>query len=362
MSSSKTINISPQLFKVKSNKPTRKHIKHQSNKMNKHKLMNRLKQHMSTQKNPQPSDQTLSNFDKHLSYFQKLNKERKKTRSRNKKENVFTALPSGMKSQAVSECLKEATSHYRIKPAPEYGILKGASKPTMREWKRSTQKNMHYVPAVAPPTLHVQEPIPPSTNLSLSANAHGPPLAPPPVPPPAPMISTSRALAIIPPVIHPSIPPPLASIPPPLASKCNLSASIPPPLASKCNLSASIPPPLASIPPPLASIPPPLASKCNLSASIPPNRKTFLLGKRANKIGVLIKNNRTRKRIKEEINILNAAPIYEVKEYLKKHQLYKAGNNTPQDVLREIYKSAHLAGKPVKNKSAENLLHNFYKL
>ena len=312
MSSSKTINISPQLFKVKANKPTRKHVKHQSNKINKHKLINRLKQHMSTQKNQVPADQNLSNFDKHLSYFQKLNKERKKTRSRNKKENVFTALPTGLKSNSVSAGLKDTTSHYRIKPAPEYGILKGATKPTMREWKRSTQKNMHYVPdATSTPTQTL-----PSTNLSVSSQAH--------------------TLAIIP--------------PPALSPKCALDIIPPPPLAIS-------PPPLAIAPPPLAIAPPPLAIA-------PPhsNRKTFLLGKRANKIGVLIKNNCTRKRIKEEINILNAAPIYEVKEYLKKHHLYKAGNNTPQDVLREIYKSAHLAGKPVKNKSAENLLHNFYKL
>ena len=44
----------------------------------------------------------------------------------------------------------------------------------------------------------------------------------------------------------------------------------------------------------------------------------------------------------------------------EKYQLYKSGSNAPPDVLREIYKSAHLAGKPVLNKSSENLIHNFY--
>ena len=50
------------------------------------------------------------------------------------------------------------------------------------------------------------------------------------------------------------------------------------------------------------------------------------------------------------------------KEYLRKHQLYKSGSNAPPEILREIYKSAHLAGTPVINKSKDNLIHNFYKL
>jgi hypothetical protein len=326
MSSSKTINISPKLFKVNASKPSRKREKHQSNKLNKHKLINRLKQHMSTQKNQvpadQPADQNLSNFDKHLSYFQKLNKEKKKTRSRNKSENVFTALPTDMKSGLGTGSLKEAATHYRIKPAPNYGILKGTNKPTMREWKRSTQKNTHHVLASAP---SLPEPLP---------------------------SESPRAQA------HASIPPPTkySILPPAQSQPEQVRVTIP---SISNNLSTPTKPlaltPVHSI----SSVTP--TAKPNTSIPSHPNRKTFHLGKRENKIGVLIKNNSTRKRIKDEINILNAASIIEVKQYLKECQLYKAGNNTPQDVLREIYKSAHLAGKPVKNKSKENLLHNFYK-
>ena len=317
MSSSKTINISPKLFNVKASKPPRKRIKHQSNKINKHQLINRLKQHMSTQKNHQPADQpadkNLSNFDKHLSYFQKLNKEKKKTRSRNKTENVYSTLPTDMKTS--TEGLKEAAAHYRIKPAPNYGILKGTNKPTMREWKRSTQKNTHHVLASAPsiPTTLPSE--------SLRAQAHA--IIPPPPPP-----SQPEQVCITIPSISNNL-----SIPTnPLTLGPNNSITVVPHTSKPCDI-------------------------------IPrhPNRKTYHLGKRENKIGVLIKNNSTRKRITEEINILNNASICEVRAYLKKHHLFKAGNNTPQDVLREIYKSAHLAGKPVKNKSAENLLNNFYK-
>ena len=60
--------------------------------------------------------------------------------------------------------------------------------------------------------------------------------------------------------------------------------------------------------------------------------------------------------------LLDKASMLEVKEYLRKHQLYKSGSNAPPEILREIYKSAHLAGHPVINKSKDNLIHNFYKL
>ena len=287
MSSSKTINISPQLFNIKPVKPVRKKLKNPSNKDTKAKLMNRLRHHMSTQKNHKTSTERLSKFESHMSYFQKLNKEKKKTRSRNRTENVHAALPASMN---VTTELTNSVSPYsvNIKAAPEYGILKGTTKPTMREWKRKTQK-------AVPQDVQIK----PSSAPIVCAE-----------------IKPSSA-----PIVCAEIKP--------------LSAPI------VC-----------------AEIKPSSASR----AVRPAVRKTFLLGKRKDKIGVLIKNNSTRKRIKDEINILNDAPMYDVKAYLKNHQLYKAGNNTPHDLLREIYKSAHLAGKPVKNKSAENLLHNFYKL
>ena len=336
MSSSKTINYSAPLFKVKNRKSagksSRKHQKTQSNKINKDKLINRLKQHMSTQKINPKLDESLSNFDKHLSYFQKLNKEKRKTRSRNKKENVFTNLPLDMVSKPIESVKTDEALLYSIKPAPEYGILKGAKKPTMREWKRSTQKNVYNATTDMIPPIAA----PPISNIICTTDMI-PPIAAPPI---SNIICTTD---MIPPIAAPPISNMISPIAAPPISNIICTTDMIPPIAA---------PPIA---PPIA--PPPI-SKPHLL----PNQKTYLLGKRSNKIGVLIKNNNTRKRIKKEIDILNTAPIYEVKEYLKKHQLYKAGNNTPQDILREIYKSAHLAGKPVKNTSVENLLHNFYKL
>ena len=87
-------------------------------------------------------------------------------------------------------------------------------------------------------------------------------------------------------------------------------------------------------------------------------KRKYKFGKNKGKISVLVKNNKTRKLVQDEVEILRVAPMREVKEYLKKHYLYKSGSNAPNDVLRKTYMDAHLSGE-VNNKSTENLVHNF---
>ena len=84
----------------------------------------------------------------------------------------------------------------------------------------------------------------------------------------------------------------------------------------------------------------------------------YKLGKRKNKIGILIKNNKTLKKIKQDYSNLKKVPIFEIKQYLRKHNLIKVGCNAPNDVLRKMYESAILSGE-IKNTNSENLLHNF---
>ena len=50
--------------------------------------------------------------------------------------------------------------------------------------------------------------------------------------------------------------------------------------------------------------------------------------------------------------------MLDVKRFLKKHGLIKAGTTCPNDVLREMYQSAILTGY-VSNKNTENLIHNY---
>lgn len=87
-------------------------------------------------------------------------------------------------------------------------------------------------------------------------------------------------------------------------------------------------------------------------------KRKYKFGKNKGKISVLVKNNKTRKLVQSEVEVLRAAPMKEVKEYLKQHYLYKSGSNAPNDVLRKTYMDAHLSGE-INNKSTENLVHNF---
>ena len=55
---------------------------------------------------------------------------------------------------------------------------------------------------------------------------------------------------------------------------------------------------------------------------------------------------------------LKKIPIEQVKEYLRKHNMIKAGSNAPHDVLRQLYQTSHLAGE-INNKSNDTLIHNY---
>ncbi len=89
--------------------------------------------------------------------------------------------------------------------------------------------------------------------------------------------------------------------------------------------------------------------------------KTFQLGKqkKTKRVGVLVKNRDTRKRIKEEHSILKQKSILEVKNYLRKKNLLKAGSDAPPDILRSMYETAILTGD-ISNNTNETLMHNFY--
>jgi len=93
------------------------------------------------------------------------------------------------------------------------------------------------------------------------------------------------------------------------------------------------------------------------------DRKTkttkYKLGKHGNKVSILIKNNSTRKNIKEDLTALKKKSILEVKNYLRKHNLLKVGSNAPNDVLRQIYEQSIMAGD-INNRNNQNLLHNYF--
>ena len=90
------------------------------------------------------------------------------------------------------------------------------------------------------------------------------------------------------------------------------------------------------------------------------SRKRYKLGKQKHNrtISVLIKGSTMRKKINQEKIMLSKKSIHDIKNYLKKHGLLKAGSSCPEDVLRKMYESTILTGY-VKNNNKDVLLHNF---
>ena len=89
-------------------------------------------------------------------------------------------------------------------------------------------------------------------------------------------------------------------------------------------------------------------------------RRKITLGKIGNKVGVLVKSKKTRKNIKNEVNVLKKKSIHDIKDYLRNHNLIKIGSSAPDYILRSIYENAFLSGE-IKNNNADVLLHNWHK-
>ena len=91
-------------------------------------------------------------------------------------------------------------------------------------------------------------------------------------------------------------------------------------------------------------------------------KRKYTLGRSRIKktVSVLVKDRGTRKIILAAQKDLKRKAINDVKEYLRDHNLIKIGSNAPNDVLRKLYESAMLAGE-ITNSNSEILLHNFSK-
>jgi len=80
--------------------------------------------------------------------------------------------------------------------------------------------------------------------------------------------------------------------------------------------------------------------------------------KTAKKISVLIKDSKTLKKVEHEKNMLGGHAMPKVRTYLKNRGLIKVGTTAPDEVIKELYKNAYLAGD-IHNKSSDVLLHNY---
>ena len=91
-------------------------------------------------------------------------------------------------------------------------------------------------------------------------------------------------------------------------------------------------------------------------------KRTYTLGKSKihKKVGVLIKDKNTRKRVLQAQRDIKRHGINDVKQYLRTHGLMKAGSSAPNDIVRKIYETAMLSGE-VTNQDKDILLQNFLK-
>ena len=87
-------------------------------------------------------------------------------------------------------------------------------------------------------------------------------------------------------------------------------------------------------------------------------KRKITLGKHKNRVGVLIKNKKTRKNVKKEMETLRKKSMNQVKKYLRKHNLIKIGSSAPDSMLRDMFTDIYSSGD-VYNKSADILLHNY---
>ena len=86
--------------------------------------------------------------------------------------------------------------------------------------------------------------------------------------------------------------------------------------------------------------------------------KKFKLGKTGDVVGVLIKNNDTRKNIQREHGLLKTKKLSEIKKYLVEKNLIKIGSMAPPNIVRKIYEDAMLTGE-IENVGKGVVLHNF---
>jgi len=91
-------------------------------------------------------------------------------------------------------------------------------------------------------------------------------------------------------------------------------------------------------------------------------KRTFFIGKSKvhPKIGVLIPNKTIRKNIMTKTQLLKQTPLTDMRKYLIKRGFIKVGSSAPKDVIAKMYESAILVGGEINNHNPENLLYNYF--
>jgi hypothetical protein len=414
MSQEKTIKISPELFSLKSKK--NKTLKNkgkelrpniQVNNKIKNKLIEKVKQYQQKNKedlliknnldnnNNNNSENNLLkynefedsiNFLKILSDKNEKRKDKRQNKTLKNLDNVYvhTNIPSEFEINLKTndKNLEKMDSNSGDKP---YGCLKNGSKPTYKQWFKNTQKNkIHTELDERNKISNVQSQIIQPEPLQLQPIQQQ--LAQPkPVQSPILKQEVIKEQVIEEPIIkEKAIPPLTLKSPPSMLEKNTQLLNIKPDfdytnknenpnkyLINKMDNQIDSNIDITEKPYPSNNIDTNNLHNNNIDTNnsngediyeikLHRNTKTlkYKLGKKNNKIGVLVKNNQTLKKIKNDFAGLKKVSMAEIKKYLRSHNLIKIGCIAPNDVLRKMYESALLSGD-INNTNNENLLHNF---
>jgi hypothetical protein len=225
-------------------------------------------------------------------------------------ETTFTVSPS-----TPSPLFPITTTNFssRVGDNVPYGILKGGSKPTFRDWNK-TRKNLEPITTTIGAGMRENDHTQRLKDLQLKLNAKSLQQPPP---------QLSEPILFFPP----------APVQPP---KAPLMVS-----GGKPQVKST-----------------PLGKKL-LKRTI---RRKYTLGKSKLKksVSILLKDRETRKNVLIAHRALKTVPLSDIHVYLKKQNLIKIGSAAPADVVRQIYESALLAGE-ITNVNKDILLHNFIK-
>ena len=299
-------------------------------------LLNRIKNHQDkTEKErkvneePKNEDVFTNEFNNSMNYLEELSKKRKERKKQQKMlkrtkkqlrqqegggENIFvnTELPEEMNMNTIQppavatgempiNIVSNTGRHNQtVKNQPLYSSLKNGSRPTYREMMRTSNQTISQGPMPMPATMPATMPTP-QINVGLMT----------PVPPPPPTTTIS--------VTAPS---------PSSYTTISMNSNEEKPKPKKPTREKRI------------------------------KTYKYKLGKKGKNVSVLIKNNSTRRNVKKAHAELKKNNILEIKKYLKKHNLLKAGSDAPPDVLRQLYEQTRLAGE-INNNNSDNLLHNY---
>ena len=402
MSNHKTIKINPELFSLTKQKKTKPDATQAKTKKNttfkpnniKNKLLERIKAHKNKEANlgTQTSSSSSASsdfeaqsneFDDSMAYLSSLAKQSKETINRDAYvQNTQTAmtggksktlknysspslhveleLPDGLKESPMvfyapipsanepPMTLTPPNANYLVDNKVPYGCLKGGVKPTFKAWNKTQRQQPHV--EQHPPSLNIN-----TSSLSGSSNTTlretkmkelkekmrrkqqslefaQPPPTPIPVPRPAPIPVSAHTHQV--------------QVEPERAIDQEVPAMM------------IMTEPAPADEPPTQNVQTGGGSK-RIKKTI---KRTYTLGKSKihKRVGILIKDKNTRKRVLNAQRDIKRHGINDIKQYLRTHGLIKTGSSAPNDIIRKIYESAMLSGE-VTNQDKDILLQNFLK-